>query len=85
MITINHEDYANARKMQCKDVRYIPGVGVDLRRFHDATVDRQDYRAKLGLSDEDFVVLAVGELPSARTRRLLLRPSPSAIFPMLYS
>lgn len=72
MITINHEDYANARKMQCKDVRYIPGVGVDLRRFHDATVDRQDYRAKLGLSDEDFVVLAVGELSKRKNQKIIV-------------
>lgn len=35
MITINHEDYKNAKDMHCKNVYYIPGVGVDTKKFKD--------------------------------------------------
>lgn len=72
VITINHEDYENARRMHCKDVRYIPGVGVDIDCFHNAKVDVAKYRNQLGLSKKDFVVLAVGELSKRKNHRVVI-------------
>lgn len=72
MITINREDFENAKHMHCKDVRYIPGVGVDIDRFHNAKVDVAEYRAQLGLSENDFVVLAVGELSRRKNHRVVI-------------
>lgn len=71
-ITINREDYANAQRMHCEDVRYIPGVGVDIDKFHDADVDVPGYRSRLGLSEEDFVVLAIGELSYRKNHRIII-------------
>lgn len=72
VITINHEDYVNARHMHCEDVRYIPGVGVDIDKFHDVNVDISEYRSRLGLSEEDFVVLAIGELSYRKNHRIVI-------------
>ena len=72
LITINCEDYSNARRMHCADVRYIPGVGVDIDKFHNADVDVPEYRSHLGLSKEDFVILAIGELSYRKNHRIVI-------------
>lgn len=72
LITINREDYSNARRMHCTDVRYIPGVGVDIDKFHSADVDVPEYRSYLGLSEEDFVILAIGELSYRKNHRIVI-------------
>lgn len=60
LITINHEDYARARTFGAGEVRYVPGVGVDLSRFTRET-HRETTRESLGLGDA-FTVLTVAEL-----------------------
>lgn len=35
IITINWEDYAQMKKMRCKNVYHINGVGVDTSRYHE--------------------------------------------------
>ena len=81
IITINKEDFNNAKKMYCKDVRYIPGVGVDLDRFHNVTIDISDYRSSLGLRDEDFVVLAIGEISQRKNQKVVIKALAKAKIP----
>lgn len=66
IITINREDYNNANKLHCKNVYYIPGVGVDTQKYIDMDVNRKKYRETLGLREDDFLVLAVGELSNRK-------------------
>lgn len=62
LITINHEDYERARtKFHAKKTVYIPGVGVDLSRFRPVKLTGEK-RREIGLGDDDFVMLNVGEL-----------------------
>lgn len=62
LITINHEDYERARtKFHAKKTVYIPGVGVDLSRFRPVKLTGEK-RRELGLGNDDFVMLNVGEL-----------------------
>ena len=71
LITINKEDYSRAkRKFKAKRVEYVPGVGIDLKKFNTVKVDRDLKRSQLGLPKEAFVVLSVGELN--KNKRLLL-------------
>ena len=72
VITINHEDFNNAKKMHCKNIRYIPGVGVNLKRFHDVNINTSNYRLSLGLSDKDFVILAVGEISKRKNHKVVV-------------
>ena len=37
IVTINHEDYENAKQMHCKKVYYIHGVGVDTKKYFKAS------------------------------------------------
>ena len=85
MITINREDYGNALKMHCDDVRYIPGVGVDIDKFHGVQIKRDVYRASLNLKPDDFVILAVGEISARKNQRIIVealarKPISHAVF-----
>lgn len=68
LITINHEDYERAKtKFHAKKTVYIPGVGVDLSRFKPVKLTGEK-RRELGLGDDDFVMLNVGELSSRKNQ-----------------
>lgn len=73
IITINNEDYNNAKKMKCKNVEYIPGVGIDIEKFRDIVVDRKIYRQKLGIDEDAFIVLAVGELSKRKNHQVIVK------------
>lgn len=62
LITINKEDYNLAKKFNAGKVVYIPGVGVDINKFCKRIGSRKEKRIELGLNEEDFVLLSVGEL-----------------------
>lgn len=81
MITINHEDYKNAKDMHCKNVYYIPGVGVDTKKFKDVDIDRKAYRKKIGIRDEELLVLAVGELSHRKNHQIVVKALAEANIP----
>ena len=63
LITINKEDYALAqKKMKAKCVKYVPGVGVDLKKFGKSTIDKATKRRELGIQEDSIILLSVGEL-----------------------
>ena len=63
LITINKEDYHRARKkMRCKRIEYVPGVGIDTNKFRCAPVDLAKKRQELGFRKEDFLILTVAEM-----------------------
>lgn len=74
LITINREDYALAqRKMKAKRVEYVPGVGVDLHKFGTSTVDKAAKRAELGVPEDAFVLLSVGELNENKNHQIVIQ------------
>lgn len=74
LITINKEDYDRAkRKFKAKKVEYIPGVGIDLKKFNTVKVDRNLKRSELGLPKEAFIVLSVGELNKNKNHEVIIR------------
>lgn len=63
LITINREDYARARrKLHTKRIEYVPGVGINTRKFRELPLDRQEKRRSLGFGEEDFLILTVAEM-----------------------
>lgn len=77
LVTITHEDYQLAQnKMDAKEVVYVPGVGIntaDLAPNEDDATIKIDKRKELGLSQEDTVMLSVGELNKNKNHEILLR------------
>jgi len=74
LITINQEDYALAqKKMKAKQVEYVPGVGIDLAKFGQATVDKSAKRRELGIPEEATLLLSVGELNENKNHETVIR------------
>lgn len=73
VITINQEDFENAKKMHCKNVFYINGVGVNIQKYSTVNVDREAYRASIGVAPEDIMVLCVGELSNRKNHQIIIK------------
>lgn len=73
LITINQEDYKRAQSFKAGKVVYVPGVGVDLKKFHISPIDKVKKREELGIPKDDFVLLSVGELTPRKNHQVVLR------------
>ena len=74
LITINHEDYERARRrLRAKQVEYVPGVGIDIKRFTDTKIDRAAKRAEMGGRDGTVLLISVGELSKRKNHALAIR------------
>lgn len=73
LITINKEDYERAKGFKAKKVEYVPGVGIDIGKFNDVKVDRVLKREELGLPENSFVILSVGELNKNKNHEVVIK------------
>ena len=73
LVTINHEDYQRAKTFHCKNVRYIPGVGVDLKRYYSESSDRSGVRKELGIPENAVMLISIGELISRKNHQVILK------------
>jgi len=63
LVTMNEEDYQASLNMKAKKKYKINGIGLDLNKYKkEEGFDRTQFRKSLGLEDDDFVLLSVGEL-----------------------
>lgn len=73
LITINKEDYNRAKKnFYAKVVRYIPGVGVDTKKFANCNINRAEKQKELCIPEDAFVLLSVGELQNRKNQRTII-------------
>lgn len=77
LITINDEDYQMAQKFYKKNdknrVFKIPGVGVDIEKFQDNTVNVEEMKNELQIPSKFFVILSVGELNDNKNHKVILQ------------
>ena len=74
LITINHEDYNFAQKhLHAKRVEYVSGVGIDGDKFTNAVVDRAEKRREIGVPEDAFLLMSVGELNENKNHEVVLR------------
>lgn len=74
LITINSEDYELANnKFKAKEVHYVPGAGIDLSKFGNVPVDRSAKRQDIGVSQDAFLLLSVGELNENKNHQVVIR------------
>ena len=75
IITINNEDYNIAKsKFHCKDIEYVPGVGIDENKFNIKMSKKEkiDFRKSLGLKENDFVMIYVARLDKNKNQGFLI-------------
>ncbi|MCH5299784.1 MAG: glycosyltransferase family 4 protein [Ruminococcus sp.] len=71
IVTINLEDFERAKKMHAKDVKYIHGIGINTDRLQKSE-NQNDIRNELGIDDNDFIVLSVGELTKRKNQQVII-------------
>ena len=74
LITINKEDYVLAqKKMKAKRIEYVAGVGLDTSRFRNCVVDVKAKREEIGVPEDAFFVMSVGELNKNKNQETIIR------------
>lgn len=73
ILTICQEDFENAKKMQCKNVKLMHGVGVDVEKFINCKIDRKIYRKKLGIDEDSIAILSIGELNTNKNHQIVIK------------
>lgn len=77
IITINTEDYELAKNKfnkRCKDIQYIPGVGIDTKKFDIEANEKEKLRLRktLGLKKNDFILICVARLDKNKNQGFLI-------------
>ena len=73
LITINHEDYRRAYKsFYAKEVKYVPGIGVHVDEIQAIEVDRNKLREELGLKNNDFVIISIGQISIRKNQKVII-------------
>ena len=74
LITINKEDYNRAnRRFKAKKIVYVPGVGIDTKKFKENKEEGNKKRAELGIRDDETMILSVGELNTGKNHEVVIR------------
>ena len=84
LITINKEDYNRAKRQFKTNVTYMPGVGVDPKRFTPKLTAKQklELRKSLGLKKDDFVMIYPAELSKRKNSHQALSTTSRSMPPI---
>ena len=76
LILINMEDYERCKKhfKKCKDIQYVPGVGIDEDKFNFEMTkkEKKEFRESLGLKEDDFVMIFPAELNKNKNQLMII-------------
>ncbi len=85
LITINKEDYERAKiSFKARRIEYIPGVGLDTKKFSEAVIDKVEKRKEIGMPEDAFLVLSVGELNNNKNHETIIRAISNIDNPKVY-
>lgn len=74
LITINGEDFdCGKKKLHSKEVYYVPGVGIDTKKFQLSSTDIKKKRIDLGFNDTDVIILSIGELNDNKNHSIVIK------------
>ena len=73
IVTINKEDFNRAKTFHCKNVRYIPSVGVDINRIKALKINKAEKRKEIGVPDDKILVISAGELIERKNHEVIIR------------
>ena len=73
IVTINEEDLRRAKAFHTARVEKINGIGLDTKRFSSCTVNKAEKRKELGIPENAFFVVSVGELKVHKNHEAIIR------------
>ena len=73
IVTITLDDYLFAKKhIHANEIVYMPGIGIDTKKFSPKRGSK-DILAEYGVTDNDFVIMSVGELNNNKNHRTVIK------------
>ena len=77
LLLINKEDYNRAKEKfskRCKDIRYVPGVGIDKKKFsiNFSTNEKDAIRKKIGINKKDYVLTYIARLDKNKNQGFII-------------
>lgn len=73
IVTINKEDFNRAKTFHCKNVRYIPSVGVDINKIRELEIDKAAKKAELGIPADKTLIISAGELIERKNHEVIIK------------
>ena len=73
IVTINQEDYNRAKNFHCKNVRYIPGVGVDINKIKKLVINKAVKKESIGVPADKTLIISAGELIERKNHEVIIR------------
>ncbi len=73
LVTINKEDFNRAKTFHCKNIRYIPGVGVDVNKIRNQFVNIAAKRKSIGVTEDKILIISSGELIERKNHEVIIR------------
>lgn len=73
LVTINKEDYRRAQTFYCKNVRYIPGVGVNIGKIKETVVNKADFKQSIGVPAQAVLLVSIGEMIERKNHEVIIR------------
>lgn len=76
LITINEEDYRNAKQFKLRKngiLEYINGIGIDTKKNAKIQVDKEEKRKELGIKKDTFLITSVGEITKRKNHKVVLQ------------
>lgn len=66
LATMNKEDFEASQQLRLRDGQqnyfFVNGVGLDVKKYKALEIDREKQRAELGLTSNDIMAIAMGDL-----------------------
>lgn len=84
IVTINKEDFNRAKTFHAPNVRYIPGVGVNINRIHDCKIDKRAYKREIGVPEDCVLILSIGEMIERKNHEVIVRALAKVQNPSVY-
>jgi len=84
LITINRDDYINAKKLKAKNIVYIPGIGLDSKKFKNVIINKTKKRLEMGIPENSIVLLSVGELNENKNHETIIKAVKKLNNPNIY-
>lgn len=84
IVTINREDFNRAKTFHCKNVRYIPSVGVDTKRIKNLKIDKGEKKTSIGVPAEKLLILSAGELIERKNHQVIIKALAKVSDPDIY-
>ncbi len=72
VLAMNGEEYETLKKWNKNTAAHIHGVGLDIEKIKEISVNKKEKRAEFGICEDKTLILSVGELNENKNHRVVI-------------